>query len=91
MINSNFDAKVDENDLYSSQSSYSRGTGLLAQSDVSMQHFYSMSAQILKHRNDYYKILERTQKEDADITEWLIWFLQALEKHYYAHRKLRIK
>ncbi|MEK6200532.1 MAG: hypothetical protein N2B60_09930 [Psychrobacter sp.] len=44
-----------------------------------MQRFYSVSAQILKHRNDYYKILERTQKGNADVTEWLIWFLQALE------------
>ncbi|AMN50262.1 Fic family protein [Psychrobacter sp. P2G3] len=53
---------------------------VLAQSDDSMQRFYSMSAQILKQRNEYYKILERTQKGDSDITEWLVWFLQALEQ-----------
>lgn len=53
---------------------------VLAQSDDSAQRFYSMSAQILKQRNDYYKILERTQKGDTDITEWLVWFLQTLEK-----------
>ncbi|AAZ18946.1 possible filamentation induced by cAMP protein (Fic) family protein [Psychrobacter arcticus 273-4] len=53
---------------------------VLAQSDDSQQRFYSMSAQILKQRNDYYKILERTQKGDSDVTEWLIWFLQTLEQ-----------
>ncbi len=53
---------------------------VLAQSDESHQRFYSMSAQILKQRNDYYKILERTQKGDTDITDWLVWFLQMLEQ-----------
>ena len=53
---------------------------VLAQSDDSAQRFYSMSAQILKQRNDYYKILERTQKGGTDITDWLVWFLQTLEQ-----------
>lgn len=53
---------------------------VLAQSDESHQRFYSMSAQILKQRNDYYKILERTQKGDTNITKWLAWFLQTLEQ-----------
>ena len=53
---------------------------VLAQSDNSSQRFYSMSAQIFKQRNDYYKILERTQKGVTDITEWLVWFLQTLEQ-----------
>ena len=53
---------------------------MLAQSEDSAQRFYSMSAQILKQRDDYYKILERTQKGDTDITDWLCWFLQMLEQ-----------
>ena len=53
---------------------------MLAKSDNSAQRFYSMSAQILKQRNDHYKILERTQKGDTDITDWLVWFLQTLEQ-----------
>lgn len=57
---------------------------MLAQSDNSAQRFYSMSAQILKQRNDYYKILERTQKGDKDITDWLMWFLQTLEQSLVA-------
>jgi len=51
---------------------------LLARSDGSSQRFYSMSAQIRKERNAYYEILEKTQKEDLNITEWLDWFLHCL-------------
>jgi len=60
---------------------------MLAQSDGSVQRFYSMSAQILKQRNEYYKILERTQKGDSDITEWLVWFLQTLEQALLSAQK----
>lgn len=50
----------------------------LARSEQSPQRFYSMSAQIRQERNAYYKILEATQKDDLDITEWLQWFLDCL-------------
>lgn len=51
---------------------------LLAQSDKSTQRFYSMSAQIGLDRKQYYEILERTQKGNLDITEWIQWFLRCL-------------
>ncbi|MBN2729222.1 MAG: Fic family protein [Bacteroidales bacterium] len=51
---------------------------LLAQSDKSTQRFYSMSAQIRIERKKYYEILEKTQKGDLDITEWIKWFLGCL-------------
>lgn len=51
---------------------------LLAQSDKSSQRFYSMSAQIRVERKEYYKILEKTQKGDLDISEWIKWFLNCL-------------
>lgn len=35
---------------------------LLAQSDKSSQRFYSMSAQIIKERKQYYEVLEKTKK-----------------------------
>jgi Fic family protein len=50
----------------------------LARAEQSPQRFYSMSAQIRAERNAYYDILERTQKGDLDITEWLLWFLACL-------------
>jgi len=52
----------------------------LARSDDSSQRFYSMSAQIRKERNAYYEILEKTQKDSLDITGWLEWFLNCLDR-----------
>jgi Fic family protein len=51
---------------------------ILARADKSNQRFYSMSAQIRKERKKYYEILEKTQKGNLDITEWITWFLQCL-------------
>jgi len=50
----------------------------LARSEHSPQRFYSMSAQIRQERNDYYDILERTQKGTMDVTPWMEWFLGCL-------------
>lgn len=52
----------------------------LARSDDSAQRFYSMSAQIRKERNAYHDILEKTQAGSLDITDWLEWFLQCLDR-----------
>jgi Fic family protein len=52
----------------------------LARADGSAQRFYSMSAQIRKERNAYYTILEKTQRGDLDITDWLDWFLGCLDR-----------
>ena len=51
---------------------------LLAQSDKSTQRFYSITAQIRLERKQYYEILEKTQKSNLDITEWIKWFLNCL-------------
>lgn len=52
----------------------------LARADESSQRFYSMSAQIQKERKVYYDILESTQKDDLDISNWLNWFLHCLDR-----------
>ena len=52
----------------------------LAQDEASATRLYAMSAQIDAERDDYYAILERTQRGDLDSTEWLSWFLQCLER-----------
>lgn len=56
------------------------GDLLLARADGSSQRFYSLSAQIQRERRAYYDILERTQKGDMDVTEWLAWFLDSLQR-----------
>jgi Fic family protein len=50
----------------------------LARADKTPQRFYSMSAQIRIERNEYYNMLEKTQKGTLDITEWIEWFLNCL-------------
>ncbi len=52
----------------------------LARADGTPQRFYSMSAQIRKERKEYYDILETIQKGSLDITQWLLWFLQCLDR-----------
>jgi Fic family protein len=50
----------------------------LARAEHTGQRFYSMSAQIRRERDDYYGILEHTQKSSLDITAWLQWFIGCL-------------
>ncbi len=50
----------------------------LCRADKTSFRFYSMSAQIRKERNAYYKKLEQTQQGGLDITDWMEWFLQCL-------------
>lgn len=47
----------------------------LAKEEKTSKRLYSLSAQILKDKNNYYEILEKTQKGNGDITEWICWFL----------------
>ena len=54
----------------------------LARSEQSPKRFYSMSAQIRLERNDYYDILERTQKGTLDVTPWMQWFLGCLDRAF---------
>jgi Fic family protein len=52
----------------------------LGRSDHSAQRFYSMSAPIRWECNAYYDLLEATQNGELDITAWLEWFLECLDR-----------
>lgn len=54
----------------------------LARSESSSQRFYSMSSQIRQERSVYYDMLETTQKGGVDITGWLVWFLDCLDRAF---------
>ena len=54
----------------------------LASSEHSAQRFYSMSAQIRLERKAYYDKLEMTQKGSLDVTPWLQWFLDCLDRAF---------
>ncbi len=51
---------------------------LLARAEGSKLRFYSISTQICSEKKEYYRVLERTQRGEGDITEWLSWFLSCL-------------
>ncbi|HEV7505251.1 MAG TPA: Fic family protein [Thermoanaerobaculia bacterium] len=51
----------------------------IARDERRPMRLFSLSAQIQRRRNAYYKILERTQRGDLDITPWLVWFLEQVE------------
>ncbi len=51
---------------------------LLARGEKSGLRFYNVSSQINKDKKHYYDILERMQRGDGDITEWLVWYMQKL-------------
>lgn len=55
---------------------------VLARSEETAQRFYSMSAQIRAERKLYYDILEKTQRNGLDVTEWLEWFLGCLDRAF---------
>ncbi len=50
----------------------------LAQDENLSTRYYSLSAQIMAERKARYQILERTNKADGEITEWILWFLQCM-------------
>lgn len=52
----------------------------LAKADGVNQRFYSMSSQLRLERKKYYEMLESTQKGGLDITRWLVWFLDCLQR-----------
>ena len=50
----------------------------LAQMDEQSIRLYAISPSILSKRKSYYETLEETQKNDSNITDWLVWFLDTL-------------
>lgn len=53
---------------------------LLARSENCSKRFYSISAEMKLLQKDYYNVLERTQRSNGDITDWLLWFLHCFEQ-----------
>src|SRR5262249_5305219 len=51
----------------------------IARDERRPMRLFSLSAQIQHRRSAYYKILERTQRGDLEITPWLVWFLEQVE------------
>jgi Fic family protein len=61
---------------------------MLSRSEGTSLRFYSMSAQIQKEKKEYYRVLELTTAGELDITRWLIWFLECLERSIEASEEI---
>jgi Fic family protein len=53
---------------------------LLARDENNPKRFYSLSSQIMAERSEYYEILKATQAGSGDITQWLKWFLECMNR-----------
>ena len=51
---------------------------LLARGDKSELRFYNISSEINKDKKHYYEILEKEQKGDGELTEWIVWYTRTL-------------
>jgi Fic family protein len=60
----------------------------LAQDENLSTRYYSLSSQIMAEREDYYRILERTNKGEGDITDWMKWFLESMSRAILSSNKL---
>lgn len=60
----------------------------IAQDDKLNKRYYSLSTEILKDKQTYYKILEESQKGDLDITKWLTWFIDCFSAALINSEKL---
>lgn len=50
----------------------------LAQDEKLKIRFYSISSEIMRSRNEYYKILEDVQRCRVDVTQWFLWFIKCV-------------
>ena len=60
----------------------------LAQDEDVATRCYSLSSQIMTDRDAYYEVLERTNKKDGDISEWLKWFLACMSRAILSSNRL---
>jgi Fic family protein len=60
----------------------------LAQDENLPTRYYSLSSQIMAEREEYYRILERTNNGDSDITNWMKWFLDCMSRAILSSNKL---
>ncbi|MCF0221995.1 MAG: DUF4172 domain-containing protein [Fibrobacter sp.] len=51
-------------------------TMLLARSEGATRCCCALNLQILKNRDEYFKILAKAQQGNGDLTQWILWFLK---------------
>lgn len=60
----------------------------LSQDEKISTRYYSLSSQIMKERDSYYSVLEKSQKGNGDVTAWLTWYLDCYARSVEGTEKL---
>ena len=60
----------------------------LTQDEKLATRYYSLSSQIMEERENYYAVLESSQKGSTDVTEWLTWYLGCYSRSVEKAEKL---
>jgi len=50
----------------------------LSQDEKLKVRLYSVSSEIMRSRDEYYKVLEGVQRCRLDVTEWFLWFIKCV-------------
>ena len=51
---------------------------MLARSEQTTRCQFALNQAILERREDYFKILNESQRGNGDLTEWILWFIDSL-------------
>jgi len=51
----------------------------LADAENTNIRLYSLSTEIERNKKEYYEILEKCQKGELEITQWIVWFLEQVK------------
>lgn len=63
---------------------------MLARSERTTCCQYSLNKQILEDKEGYFRILCETQASNGDLTPWILWFLETMQKSFH-QTELRIE
>ena len=53
---------------------------LISQSENSARRFYSLNTEILNDKDAYFSELAKAQQSNGEISSWILWFLNKMEK-----------
>ena len=63
----------------------------LARSEQTTRCQFSLNQAFLERREDYFKILNATQRGNGDLTEWILWFIETLQAAMASTRERILK
>lgn len=61
---------------------------VLARSENTTKCQYALNQQILEKKDEYFKILNKTQSGNGDLTEWILWFLKTMQESFKFTEKI---